>query len=42
MNWKQIWKPLLAVAASWAILLGLSAGLQSVAQTKQQERHKFF
>ena len=37
MNWKQIWKPLLAVAAAWAILLGLSAGLQSVAQAKQQE-----
>ena len=37
MNWKQIWKPLLALVVAVGILLGLSAVLEPVAEAKQLE-----
>ena len=37
MNWKQIWKPLLALVLAWGILAGLTAALEPTRAAKQQE-----
>ena len=40
MNWKQIWKPLVLLAAAFGILLGLSAVLAPIAAEKQLEHDR--
>ena len=41
MKIKEIWKPLLALMLSAALLLGVNAVLRSVAETKQAEEREF-
>ena len=37
MNWKQIWKPLLALVLAWGVLIGLRTALEPTRAAKQQE-----
>ena len=37
MNWKQIWKPLLALVLAWGILAGLNTALEPTWEFNQKE-----
>lgn len=37
MNWKQIWKPLLALVLAWGILAGLNTALEPTRAARQKE-----
>lgn len=37
MNWKQIWKPLLALVLAWGILAGLNTALEPTRAVRQKE-----